>query len=52
MLIIGSLLMPILVGLPVRGVDLQRELRAIRRRRPAPSASARAVWRWLATHID
>jgi DNA-binding transcriptional LysR family regulator len=40
----------VLVGLPVRGVDLQRELRAIRRRRPAPSTSARAFWRWLATH--
>jgi DNA-binding transcriptional LysR family regulator len=40
----------VLVGLPVRGVDLQRELRAIRRRRPAPSSAARAFWRWLATH--
>ncbi len=39
-----------LVGLPVRGLDLQRELRAIRRRRPAPGASARAFWRWLDSH--
>ncbi len=39
-----------LVGLPVRGLDLQRELRAIRRRRPAPSATARAFWRWLDSH--
>lgn len=36
-----------LAGLPVRGVDLTRELRAIRRRRPAPSATARGFWRWL-----
>jgi DNA-binding transcriptional LysR family regulator len=40
----------VLVGLPVRGVDLHRELRAIRRRRPALSTAARAFWRWLATH--
>jgi DNA-binding transcriptional LysR family regulator len=40
----------VLLGLPVRGIDLRRELRAIRRRRPAPSATARAFWRWLATH--
>jgi DNA-binding transcriptional LysR family regulator len=39
-----------LVGLPVRGLDLHRELRAIRRRRPAPSAAARAFWRWLENH--
>jgi DNA-binding transcriptional LysR family regulator len=39
-----------LVGLPVRGVDLHRELRAIRRRRPALSTAARAFWRWLASH--
>ena len=42
----------VLTGLPLRGVDLQRELRAIRRRRPAPSTSARAFWRWLTTHTD
>jgi DNA-binding transcriptional LysR family regulator len=42
----------VLVGLPVRGVELGRELRAIRRRRPAPSAVARAFWRWLASHTD
>jgi DNA-binding transcriptional LysR family regulator len=40
----------VLVGLPVRGVDLRRELRSIRRRRPAPSTAARAFWRWLTTH--
>jgi DNA-binding transcriptional LysR family regulator len=40
----------VLVGLPVRGVDLHRELRAIRRRRPALSTAARAFWRWLGTH--
>ncbi len=38
-----------LVGLPVRGVDLHRELRAIARRRPALAGAARAFWRWLAT---
>jgi DNA-binding transcriptional LysR family regulator len=40
----------VLVGLPVRAVDLHRELRAIHRRRPALSPAARAFWRWLATH--
>jgi DNA-binding transcriptional LysR family regulator len=40
----------VLVGLPVRGVNFHRELRAIRRRRPALSSAARAFWRWLATH--
>jgi DNA-binding transcriptional LysR family regulator len=40
----------VLVGLPLRGVDLHRELRAIRRRRPALSTAARAFWRWLASH--
>jgi DNA-binding transcriptional LysR family regulator len=40
----------VLVGLPVRGVDLHRELRAIHRRRPALSTAARALWRWLAAH--
>jgi hypothetical protein len=39
-----------LVGVPVGGFDLQRELCAIRRRRPAPDATARAFWRWLAAH--
>jgi DNA-binding transcriptional LysR family regulator len=42
----------VLAGLPLRGVGLQRELRAIRRRRPALSTAARAFWRWLATHTD
>jgi DNA-binding transcriptional LysR family regulator len=36
-----------LVALPVAGVDLHRELRAIRRRRPAPTGPARRLWRWL-----
>ncbi len=40
----------VLIGLPVRGIDLLRELRAIRRRRPAPGATARAFWRWIANH--
>jgi DNA-binding transcriptional LysR family regulator len=40
----------VLVGLPVRGVDLHRELRAIHRRRPALSTAARAFWRWLVSH--
>ena len=39
----------ILVGLPVRGVDLRRELRAIARRRPALAGPARTFWRWLGT---
>jgi DNA-binding transcriptional LysR family regulator len=37
-------------GLPVRGLDLQRELRAIRRRRPEPNAVAGSFWRWLDGH--
>lgn len=36
-----------LVGLPVRGVDLERDLRAIRRRRPPGSQAARSFWTWL-----
>jgi DNA-binding transcriptional LysR family regulator len=39
-----------LVGLPIRGVDLTRELHAIRRRRPALSATALRFWRWLREH--
>lgn len=39
-----------LVALSVRGVDLSRELRAVRRRRPGASAAARAFWRWLPAH--
>lgn len=42
----------VLVGLPVRGVDLHRELRAIALRRPALAGPARTFWRWLATHGD
>ncbi len=41
-----------LAGLAVRDVDLTRELRAIRRRRPAPSATARGFWRWLERLAD
>jgi DNA-binding transcriptional LysR family regulator len=37
-----------LVGLPVRGVDFTRELRAARRRRDGAGGAARAFWRWLA----
>ncbi len=37
-----------LTGIPIRGLDLKRELKAIRRRRPAPTGPARALWRWLA----
>jgi DNA-binding transcriptional LysR family regulator len=39
-----------LVGLRVRGLELGRELRAVRRRRPAAAGAARAFWRWLAGH--
>ena len=39
-----------LLGLPVRGVDLHRELRAIARRRPVLTGPARTFWGWLATH--
>lgn len=37
-----------LSGIPIRGLALTRELRAIRRHRPAPAGPARALWRWLA----
>ena len=40
----------LLAGIPVSGVDLRRELRAIRRRRPAATGPARALWRWLGEH--
>ncbi|MHB8690255.1 MAG: LysR family transcriptional regulator [Solirubrobacteraceae bacterium] len=36
-----------LVGIPVRGADLTRDLSAIRLRRPALSGAARPFWRWL-----
>ena len=36
-----------LAAIPVRGVDLERELRAVRRRRPALTGAARTFWRWL-----
>lgn len=35
-------------ALPVSGADLTRALRAVRRRRPAPSPAARRLWEWLA----
>jgi DNA-binding transcriptional LysR family regulator len=34
-------------AVPVSGVDLTRDLRAVRRRRPAPSAPVRRLWGWL-----
>ncbi|MGO9955538.1 MAG: LysR family transcriptional regulator [Solirubrobacteraceae bacterium] len=37
----------VLTGLPVRGVDLHRDLQAIRRRRPRPSGAAGSFWNWL-----
>jgi DNA-binding transcriptional LysR family regulator len=39
-----------LAGVPVRGMELERELRAVRRRRPVLAGAARAFWRWLAEH--
>lgn len=36
-----------LAALPIAGVDLHRELRAVRRRRPVPQGAPRAMWRWL-----
>jgi DNA-binding transcriptional LysR family regulator len=36
-----------LVGIPVHDVGLGRELRAVRRPRPALTGAARAFWRWL-----
>jgi DNA-binding transcriptional LysR family regulator len=37
----------VLTGLPVRGVDLDRDLQAIRGRRSRPSDAASSFWRWL-----
>jgi DNA-binding transcriptional LysR family regulator len=37
------------VALPVRGVEFTRELRALRRRRPALTGLARLFWEWLQT---
>ena len=37
----------VLAGVPVRGVDLDRDLQAIRGRRPRPSDAAGSFWRWL-----
>jgi DNA-binding transcriptional LysR family regulator len=39
------------VAIPVRGIDLRRDLRAVRRRRPALSAAARPLWRWLRDRV-
>lgn len=39
------------VAIPVRGVDLTRELIAVRRRRPAVREPARGFWRWLEAHL-
>ncbi len=36
-----------LAAIPVAGVELHRSLRAVRRRRPAPTGVARAFWEWL-----
>ncbi len=36
-----------LAAVPVAGVELRRSLRAVRRRRPAPSGLARSFWEWL-----
>jgi DNA-binding transcriptional LysR family regulator len=36
-----------LAAVPVSGVELHRSLRAVRRRRPAPTGVARAFWEWL-----
>lgn len=36
-----------LVGLPVRRIDLTRDLRAICNPRRRPTVAARALWRWL-----
>ncbi|MBA2638042.1 MAG: hypothetical protein H0U79_07470 [Solirubrobacterales bacterium] len=40
-----------LAAVPVADVDLRRDLRAIRRRRPALSGPARQLWLWLETHV-
>ncbi len=39
-------------ALPVDGVDLTRELRAVRLRRGARSPAAKAFWRWLSEEIE
>ena len=36
-----------LAAIPVAGVELHRSLRAVRRRRPAPTGVARSFWEWL-----
>jgi DNA-binding transcriptional LysR family regulator len=37
-----------LAAVRLHGVELRRELRAVRRRRPAAAGAARAFWQWLA----
>ena len=39
-------------AVPVDGVDLARDLRAVHRRRPAPSPPVRRLWRWLEALAD
>jgi DNA-binding transcriptional LysR family regulator len=36
-----------LTAVPIRGLDLRRDLHAIRRRRPALTGAALPFWRWL-----
>ena len=36
-----------LAAIPVAGVELHRSLRAVRRRRPAPTGVAHSFWEWL-----
>lgn len=36
-----------LIGLPVTGIDLTRDLQAVARRRPALAGAARGFWRWM-----
>lgn len=42
----------VLCALRVSGVDLRRELRAVRRRRLAAGDPARRFWRWLEREVD
>ncbi len=39
-------------AVPLEGVDLARDLRAVHRRRPAPSPPVRRLWRWLEALAD
>jgi DNA-binding transcriptional LysR family regulator len=40
-----------LAAVPIANVDLRRDLRAIRRRRPALFGPARQLWRWLEQQV-